>query len=106
MSDRARHAFWSRTKRLTLALLLVWLVVSVAVPWFARDLHAFRLFGFPLGWWLAAEGALVVYLAIIVGYGLAMDRLEARFLHQVDADAEAAHAEPAAAPGRHDPVGP
>ena len=77
---QARQAFWARTKRLTLALALLWLAVNLAVPWFARDLNAWQVFGFPLGYWLAAEGALFVYLAIIVGYALAMDRYEASYL--------------------------
>ena len=76
----ARQVFWGRTKRLTLALGGLWLLVNLTVPWFARELNAWQLFGFPLGYWLAAEGALFVYLAIIVGYALAMDRLEASYL--------------------------
>ena len=80
MSERVRAAFWRGTKRLTLALGALWLAVNLAVPWFARDLNAVQAFGFPLGYWLAAEGTLLVYLAIIVVYALAMDRLEARYL--------------------------
>ncbi|HLL10315.1 MAG TPA: DUF4212 domain-containing protein [Rubrivivax sp.] len=78
--SRAKHAFWRRTKRLTLALGGLWLAVNLAVPWFARELNAWQWFGFPLGYWLAAEGALFVYLAIIVVYALAMDRYEASYL--------------------------
>lgn len=83
MSDDARRVFWSRTQRLTLALLMAWLVVSVGVPWFARDLDRVRVFGFPLGYWFAAEGALLLFLLIIVIYVVAMERLEARYLQDV-----------------------
>lgn len=89
MSARAKQAFWGRTKRLTLALGGLWLAVNLAVPWFARELNAAQLFGFPLGYWLAAEGALFVYLAIIVVYALAMDRFEASYL-AAERDAAAA----------------
>jgi putative solute:sodium symporter small subunit len=89
MSQRAKQAFWGRTKRLTLALGALWLLVNLAVPWFARELNAVRLFGFPLGYWLAAQGALFVYLAIIVVYALAMDRYEASYL-AAQSDAAAA----------------
>ena len=71
-----------------MGLLGVWLAVNLMVPWFARDLNALRLWGFPLGYWLAAEGALLVYLLIIVVYAVAMDRLEVALLHaQTAADA-------------------
>jgi len=80
MSSAARSVFWSRTKRLTGALLVGWLCVNLLVPWFARDLDAVQAFGFPLGYWLAAEGLLLVYLLIIAVYVVAMDRLEASCL--------------------------
>jgi putative solute:sodium symporter small subunit len=89
MTDTSRPAFWARTKALTGALLVVWLGVNLLVPWFARDLNALQVFGFPLGYWLAAEGCLLVYLAIIVVYVVAMDRLEAHCLDDADADAAA-----------------
>lgn len=80
-----RSSFWRATQRLTLGLLALWLLVTLSAAWFARDLHGLRVFGFPLGYWFAAEGALLLYLAIIVVYAVAMDRLEARLM-----DAEAA----------------
>ena len=80
MQSTRGHRFWLRTKRLTLALTATWLVLNLALPWFARDLNAVSAFGFPLGFWLAAEGALVVYLALIAVYVVAMDRLEAEYL--------------------------
>jgi putative solute:sodium symporter small subunit len=83
----SKQALWGRTKRLTLALGALWLAVNLAVLWFARDLNAWRLFGFPMGYWLAAEGTLFVYLGIIVVYALVMDRYEASYLA---AEAEAA----------------
>ena len=96
MTPAARSTFWNRARRLTLWLLLAWLVLNLAVPWFARDLNRLEAFGFPLGYWLASEGMLLLYLAIIVVYAVAMDRLEAQALA---GDAEAA----AKAPGDADP---
>jgi len=91
MTPLTRQAFWHRTKALTLLLLLAWVLVNLLTPWFARDLMHVVLFGFPLGFWLAAEGALLVYLALTVVYVLAMDRLEARL--------QANEAEPQSEPG-------
>jgi putative solute:sodium symporter small subunit len=85
MTTTARSEFWARTKSLTGGLLALWLGVNLLVPWFARDLNAVQVFGFPLGYWLAAEGSLLVYLMIIVVYVVAMDRLEARCLDDDDA---------------------
>lgn len=68
--------FWRRTRQLSGLLLLLWLAVTLCVPWFARDAHGASAFGFPLSYWAAAVGALLVYLAVVVVYSVAMDRLE------------------------------
>ena len=87
MPDAARRLFWSRTKRLTAVLLLAWLLINLIVPWFARDLDGLRAFSFPAGDWLAAEGALLLYLLIVVIYVWAMERLDAQYLQLLEDDA-------------------
>jgi putative solute:sodium symporter small subunit len=88
MPDQAKRLFWGRVKRLTLGLLAAWLLVNLAVPWFARALNDFSLFGFPLGYWLAAEGVMLLYLGIVVVYVFAMDRLEAAYLAHAAAETD------------------
>lgn len=95
MTTATRTVFWARTKWLTGVLLSIWLGVNLLLPWFARDLNAVQAFGFPLGYWLAAEGSLLVYLAIIGVYIVAMDRLEARCVDAADATADPAGSGPA-----------
>ncbi len=79
MPDAPSSRLWKRTRRLTAGLLAAWLLLSVAGPWFARDLNAWQAFGFPLGYWLAAQGALLGYLVMLAVYLACMARLEARF---------------------------
>jgi putative solute:sodium symporter small subunit len=86
MLGPAHHSFWLKTRRWTLALLAAWLLVNLCVPWFARDLDRFSFLGFPLGYWLAAEGALLVYALLIAIYVVVMDRLEAALLAETAAD--------------------
>ncbi|MBK6472999.1 MAG: DUF4212 domain-containing protein [Betaproteobacteria bacterium] len=87
MSDTPRQRLWSATTRLTGVLLLIWLLISVLGPWFARELNGWQLFGFPLGFWVAGQGALVSYLLIIVAYIVRMEHLEARYRRECDARA-------------------
>ncbi len=75
--DTARHKrYWQRTCRLTLALLVLWAVVSFGLVYEARSLNEINFFGWPLGFWVAAQGALLVFLAIVAFYAWAMTRLE------------------------------
>ena len=69
--------YWRRVRQLTLGLLAIWLVASFGSVWFARELALFTLFGWPLSYYLAAQGVLLVYLLIIGVYAYAMNKLDA-----------------------------
>jgi len=99
MSETPRQRLWRATTWLTGALLLTWLLVSLLGPWFARDLNAWQWFGFPLGFWVAGQGALLAYLLIIVVYIVRMERIEVRYQREIEARAgDAAAAAPPTAP--------
>ena len=68
--------YWRRTRRLTVQLLLAWGVVGFAPVFFARELSV-EVFGWPLAFWLASQGALLGFCAIVVVYARKMDELEA-----------------------------
>jgi putative solute:sodium symporter small subunit len=74
---RAQH--WRKTRRMTFALLLLWMSTSFAAVFFARELSGLMLFGWPLSFYLAAQGASLVYLAIIAGYAWRMRSLDRAF---------------------------
>ncbi len=72
---------WRVNRRLTLCLLVVWFVVTFGVAYFARELD-FRFFGWPFSFWVAAQGALLVYGLIIAFYAWYMNRLDHRLADQ------------------------
>jgi putative solute:sodium symporter small subunit len=74
-TERRRQEHWRKNLRLTAVLLAVWFVVSFVVTWFARDL-SFNFFGWPFSFWVAAQGALVVYVVIVWTYARRMDKLD------------------------------
>lgn len=68
---------WRRSLRLIGALLFVWFTVSLGLGvLFAAPLNRIWFFGFPLGFWFAQQGAILVFLALLVVNAIAMDRLE------------------------------
>lgn len=71
--------YWRKTFRLTLFLLFVWVIVTFGLTWFARDLNDYVFLGFPLGFYTAAQGALLIYLAIIWYYNQKMRQLDAEY---------------------------
>lgn len=56
-------------------LLVVWALASFGACYFARDLQ-FLVAGWPFGFWMAAQGAVLVFLAIVVVHAWAMNRYD------------------------------
>ncbi|WP_082548229.1 DUF4212 domain-containing protein [Massilia sp. Root335] len=75
----ARAAHWARARRLIALLLALWLATSFGTVFFARDLAHMSVFGWPLSFYLAAQGASLIYLAIIGAYAWRMRILDRDF---------------------------
>ncbi|WP_119967414.1 DUF4212 domain-containing protein [Simplicispira lacusdiani] len=57
-------------------LLLAWALVSFVAMYFARDLESLVVGSWPVGYWVAAQGGVLVFIAIVVIYCWAMNRFE------------------------------
>ncbi len=53
---------------MTLASLAVWLILALALPLSALTLNIFHFGGFPLGFWIAAQGALIGLVVLVGAY--------------------------------------
>jgi len=73
--DEPLRRYWRKTRLLTAGLLLLWFVVSFVMTYWARELD-FQFLGWPFSFWMAAQGAMLVYGLIIGGYAWAMNRLD------------------------------
>ncbi len=67
--------YWSKNLTMTSILLAIWFIVTFVIGYFARDLN-FKVFGWPFSFWVAAQGALIVYVLIIWYYARYMNRLD------------------------------
>lgn len=72
-----RSSLRARQRALTCVLLCLWLITSFVAPYFAREL-SISVGGWPLHFWLASQGSLLVFLAIVVVYAWLMNRWEAQ----------------------------
>ena len=75
--SRSRHQYWRANLKILLILLAVWFVASLGLSILVVDeLDQFKFGGFPLGFWMAQQGSIVVFLIIILVYTLYMNRLD------------------------------
>jgi putative solute:sodium symporter small subunit len=70
---------WDSTKRLTRKLLLAWFFTTFLTIFFARELSNVTLFGWSLSFYMAAQGAPLIYVMIVAVYAWRMRRLDKKF---------------------------
>jgi len=79
--------YWSRNLRITAILLAIWFVVTYVASFYARELNEITVLGFPLGFYMGAQGSLVIYCVIIAFYAGYMNRLDRTYgVHEEDED--------------------
>ena len=71
--------YWRKNLVITGTLLSVWFVVTFVEAWFARELGTMTFLGFPLGFYMSAQGSLIVYVALIGIYALLMRKLDLEY---------------------------
>jgi putative solute:sodium symporter small subunit len=64
----AHRRYWRFNLVLIAVLMAIGFSVSFVVPLFARELSAVRIAGFRLPFYLGAQGAILIYLALILVY--------------------------------------
>jgi len=77
----ALERYWRANVRIMCVLLLVWAAVSFGCGILLADwLNQYRLpfTGFPLGFWFAQQGSIVVFVLCILVYCISMNRLDKR----------------------------
>lgn len=71
--------YWRRNVRMTTLLLLLWFAVAFFGSYFAPQLNRIVVFDFPLGFYIGAQGALVVFVLIVFFYAIYMNRLDKEY---------------------------
>ncbi|MEO8143819.1 MAG: DUF4212 domain-containing protein [Betaproteobacteria bacterium] len=80
MELTARHKeYWHKNLVVTAVLLLIWFVATFVEGWYARELNGVTFLGFPLGFYMSAQGSLIIYVAIIGFYALYMNKLDKEY---------------------------
>lgn len=68
--------YWKKNLRITLILLSIWFLVTYVMGWFAIPLAEINFLGWPLSFYMAAQGSLIIYIALIGYYARKMRQLD------------------------------
>jgi putative solute:sodium symporter small subunit len=80
LTPEQRASYWRYNVRLTAILLAIWFVVAYLLGGlFAGALNRFSFLGFPLGYYVAAQGALIVFVVEIAVYARLMNKKDLEY---------------------------
>ena len=78
-SPEADRAHWRKSRTLTFFVLFIWTVFAFIVHVFASWLNQFSFLGFPLGYYMAVQGSLVVFVVLIFFHNWRQDWIDNEF---------------------------
>lgn len=80
MKEENARAYWAANLRLIFTYVAIWFVVSYGFGILLVDeLNQIQFFGFKLGFWFAQQGAIYVFLVLIIKYAHSMNKLDRKF---------------------------
>ena len=71
--------YWRRNLKITVVLLAIWFFVTFVVGYYARYISDITVMGFPLPFYMGAQGALIIYVLIILFYAKYMNGLDKEY---------------------------
>jgi putative solute:sodium symporter small subunit len=80
LSESQKQSYWRYNITLTIILLAVWFVVTYLISgvW-AASLNQFSFLGFPLGYYMAAQGSLAIFVVEIAVYAYLMNKHDLKY---------------------------
>lgn len=83
--SRAEH--WRRTRTLMIVHLVIWFIFAFVVHWFAVELNEIKFLGWPLGYYMAAQGSLVVFVVQLFAFNRQQHAIDVEFgVEETDTD--------------------
>jgi putative solute:sodium symporter small subunit len=80
LTQQQKDAYWSYNVRLTAVLLVIWFVVTFIISGLmAGWLNNYTILGFPLGYYMAAQGSLAIFVIEIAVYARLMNAKDEEF---------------------------
>lgn len=76
MASSKAEGHWAATSKLMYTALAIWALFSFVIHFFVNSLNAIVILGFPLGFWFAAQGSLIVFVALLFWFARSQDKID------------------------------
>ncbi|MCW5751399.1 MAG: DUF4212 domain-containing protein [Alphaproteobacteria bacterium] len=79
LSKEQQAAYWRRTSTLMWTVLALWFFFGFVIHIFAPQLNNINIIGFPIGFWFAAQGSLIVFVVLCFWSSSAQNKIDEEF---------------------------
>jgi putative solute:sodium symporter small subunit len=71
--------YWGKNLRITAILMVIWFVVTFVIGYYAIGLSEITFMGWPIPFYMGAQGSLAIYVLIIWFYASYMNKLDKKY---------------------------
>ena len=76
MSENTSDRHWQRTSKLMWTMIGLWAFFGFIVHMFVAPLNGIKILGFPLGFYMAAQGSLIIFVVMLFWFAKAQDKID------------------------------
>lgn len=76
MDQSQADTYWKKTSRLMFVMLGIWFFFGYVIHAFVVPLNGINILGFPLGYYMAAQGSLIVFVVMLFYFAKAQDNID------------------------------
>jgi putative solute:sodium symporter small subunit len=77
--DSKSEGHWRKTSSLMWLMMGLWAFFSFFIHMFVTPLNGIKIMGFPLGFYMAAQGSLVAFVIMLFWFARAQDKIDREF---------------------------
>jgi putative solute:sodium symporter small subunit len=74
--DQGADRYWQRTSALMWTMFAIWVFFSFVIHFFVNSLNGIKFLGFPLGFYMAAQGSLIAFVTMLFIFAKRQDTID------------------------------
>lgn len=80
MTDSSKKRYWRANLKVVVILLSIWFLVAYGLSiFFIESMNLISIGHLGLGFWMAQQGSIYIFVVLVLIYALVMDRLDRKY---------------------------
>lgn len=79
MASPDSSGYWEKTRNLMWIVLAIWVFFGYIIHFFVVPLNEIVILGFPLGFYMAAQGSLIAFVILIFWFAARQDAIDREY---------------------------